>query len=303
MFVSLKLSMFNSIGTRIAVNLFRKSGKIEYEILFPGLGVEKTQRNALSKSASERFLKKLKKNGTLDLIHQIRLPYDPKDNDTWSLEVDFGDNDVVRASGPDVCTSDMRPVLQDLAEILDNRFPVLQLVSPTRIERLMLGFCFNEFNESMTDIFPELQDMDHMESITLDRKDRVLVYSKRFPASCFNSIYVCRCEQQVRSILDQSSDILTDEVLFEDIDSKPGEPTLAIYITYHDGSIVRVSRALSRRGLRDRIYFELLDVIHDTVLHLLLKGGLLDKRFLGSEDEIMKAPFTVSYNEDDTEAM
>ena len=302
MFASLKLCMFNSVGTHVAVCLFKKGGKIEYEILYPDLGVEEAGRSLMGKSSYDRLMRRLKGKGTLELLKRFRIRHEPHENDKWSLDVDFGHGDVIRASGPDLSTSDMKPVVQDLVDILDEQFPQLHLVSSTRIERLVLGFIFNEFSDRIIDMIPESEDLDHLETVVLDRNENTLSYSKKFPAGCYDSMYVCRCEHQVQSILDQTSDILTDPVLFEDLRPKPGEPFLVISITYHDGSLVKVIRSLSREGLRDRIYFELLDVIYDTVLHLMFKQGLFDKRFLGPENEISRKPFTVSYNEEDTVA-
>ena len=302
MFANLKLSMFNSVGTRVAVNLFKKGGKIEFEILYPDLGVQESERSIMDKSSYDKLMRALKKKGTLELLHRFRIRHEPHEDDTWSLDLDFGHNDVIRASGPDFNTSEMRPVLQDLVDILDELFPQLRLVSSARIEKLVLGFIFNEFSDRIIDMIPESEGLDHLETVELDRDGNTLVYSKRYPAGCYNSMYVCRCEQQVRSILDQTSELMTDPVLFEDISPKPGEPFLTISITYHDGSLVRVIRSLSSEGLRDRIYFELLDVIYDTLLHLLFKQGIFDKRFLGSENEISRKPFTVSYNEEDAVA-
>ena len=300
MFASLKLCMSNSVGTHVAVCLYKKGGKIEYEILYPDLGVEESERCIMGKSSYDKLMRRLRGKGTLVLLKRFRIRHEPHKDDTWSLDVDFGHNDVIRASGPDLSTSEMRPVVQDLVDILDEQFPQLHLVSSYRIERLVFGFIFNEFSDRIIDMIPESEDLDHLETVVLDRNENTLTYAKKFPAGCYDSRYVCRCEHQVQSILDQTSDMLTDPVLFEDIRPKPGDPFLVISITYHDGSLVKVIRSLSREGLRDRIYFELLDVIYDTLLHLLFKQGLFDKRFLGSENDISRKPFSVSYNEEDT---
>lgn len=294
--------MSNSVGTHVAVCLYKKGGKIEYEILYPDLGVEESERCIMGKSSYDKLMRRLRGKGTLELLKRFRIRREPHKDDTWSLDVNFGHNDVIRASGPDLSTSDMRPVVQDLVDILDEQFPQLHLVSSYRIERLVLGFIFNEFSDRIIDMIPESEDLDHLETVVLDRNENALTYAKKFPAGCYDSRYVCRCEHQVQSILDQTSDMLTDPVLFEDIRPKPGDPFLVISITYHDGSLVKVIRSLSREGLRDRIYFELLDVIYDTLLHLLFKQGLFDKRFLGSEKDISRKPFSVSYNEEDTVA-
>ena len=55
MFASLKLCMFNSVGTRVAVNLFKKGGKIEFEILYPDLGVQESERSIMDKSSYDKL--------------------------------------------------------------------------------------------------------------------------------------------------------------------------------------------------------------------------------------------------------
>ena len=271
MFSTLRFSMLNSLGTRVVACLFNDGGKIEYEILFPDIGAKEAVRSSLSKADSDKLRRKLEKRGTLRLLREIECNA-PSDDDTWSIEVDYGDDEVIRASGPDFRASQSFIILEDLAEVLDERFPILQLISPSRIDTLELEFTFNDMSEDYC-------GPDHTETLVLDREEGTLSYTKTFPKRCYHSSYECSCELQLRRILDDASQQLTSPELFEDIFADK-EPMFLICITYHDGTYVQINRGLSREGLRDSCYFELLGDLFGMILELTFRDGMLDPRFL-----------------------
>ena len=277
MFSTLKFSMLNSLGTRVVVRLFNNCGKIDYEILFPDIGASEAVRSSLSRADSGKLRRKLEKKGTLHLLRTIE-SNEPSGNDTWSIEIGYGEDDVIRASGPDFRTTKNFIVLEDLAETLDEWFPIMQLISSSRIDCLELEFSFYEL-ETEDSWGPE-----HTETVALDREDGVFSYSKEFPAKCFRSSYESTCELQVRSLLDYCTRNLTDSKLFEDIFAHK-EPILLVCITYHDGNYVQINRGLSREGLRDSFYFELLHEIFATFVDMTYRGGIFDMKFLNELEE------------------
>lgn len=280
MFSTLKFSMLNSLGTRVVVRLFNVCGKIDYEILFPDIGASQAVRSSLSRADSDRLRRKLEKMGTLDML-RILGSNEPSDDDTWSIEIEYGEDDVVRASGPDIRACKSFVVLEDLAEILDERFPILQLISGSRIDSLELEFTFYE-NDDEDSSCPE-----HTETVALDRKDKVISYSKMFPAKGFDCSFESSCELRVRSILDHCAQNMTDPRLFEDIFASHDEPIILICITYHDGNYVQINRGLSRKGIRDAFYFHLLHYIFATFVDMTYCGGIFDMKFFedGEDDE------------------
>ena len=277
MFSTLKFSMLNSLGTRVVVRLFNNYGKIDYEILFPDIGASEAVRSSLSRADSDRLRRKLEKRGTLDRLRDIE-SNEPSENDSWSIEIGYGEDDVIQASGPDFTTAKDFFVLEDLAEILDERFPILQLISSSRIDSLELEFSFDEY-ETEDSWGPE-----HTETVALDREDGIFSYSKDFPAKNFHCSFESSCELYVRGILDHCSRNLTDSKLFEDVFAHK-EPILLVCITYHDGSYAHINRGLSMKGLRDSFYFELLHNIFATFLHMTYSGGVFDMRFLNEPEE------------------
>ena len=277
MFSTLKFSMLNSLGTRVVVRLFNNCGKIDYEILFPDIGASEAVRSSLSRADSDKFRRKLEKRGLLDQLRDIE-SNEPSADDTWSIEIGYGEDDVRRASGPDFTKAPDFIILEDLAEELDERFPILQLISSSRIDRLELEFSFYEHETE------DSWDLEHTETVALDREDGTFSYSKDFPAKYFHCSFESTCELYVRSILDHCTRDLSDPRLLEDVFAHK-EPMVLVCITYHDGSYVQINRGLSRKRLRDSFYFELLQNLFATFLEMTYSDGLFDMKFLSEPEE------------------
>ena len=294
MFSYLKFKMQNSIGTAAAVNLFNDEGLIGYEVLFPDLGVGDVKRRALSRTDSETFLRRLQKSGFVMFTKRFADLEEKEDGDFWTLEIELPDSQIIRLSGPEPENSALYPFIQDFAELLDSQFRITQYISPDRVDKLSIEFFFNELDS-------DLEQCTHSEEFTLDRSDFTLSYIKRFPAGCFHSSYQCKCEHQVRQILDQTSAALTDDSLFEDcIEINLRRPVLYFKYTFHDGSTAEVRRSLNHRCLREQLYIEMLEVLFETSLHLMYKFGLFDKRFVYSDDDEIKTPFVIDYSEEES---
>ena len=292
MFSYLKFKMQNSIGTAASVNLFYEEGLIAYEILFPDLGVTSCPRRSLGRQESETFIKRLQKSGFVMFMHRFSEIGEKEEGDFWTLEMELEDSLVIRLSGPEPEQSVMYPFLQDFSELLDNQFKITQYIRPDRVDKLSIEFYFNELDS-------QLEHCDHTEMLTLDRSNFTLSYAKRFPVGCFHSSYECKCEQQVRQILDQTSAALTDRKLFEDhLEISPRRPMLFFTYYFHDGSTACVRRSLSRRCLSEQLYTEMLEVLFETSLHLMYKSGLFDKRFLFTDENEIDIPFFIDYNEE-----
>lgn len=290
MFTYLKFRMVNSIGTPVSVNLYNNGGRIDYEILFPTLGVTEAKRLNLGKGASEKLLRKIEKSGFLLFVERFaRLDATENKGDFWSLDVELSNGLVVEINGPEPQHSVLYPFIQDFSELLDRQFSITRYVRDDRVDKLEIGFCFNELED---------EQLVHKETVTMDRSDFTFRYSKRFPASCFHGSFEFKCEQQVRQILDQTSDALSNEKLFEDIYmSSEDYPVLYFNYSFHDGSTVTVRRSLCRDGLRDRLYLEMIDVLYETSLHLLFKNGIFDSRYQLPAEEKEETPFFVAYRE------
>lgn len=292
MFTYLKFKMQNSIGTAAAVNLYNEEGLIGYEVLFPNLGVGDVVRKHLNRTESETLLRRMQKSGFVMFMQRFSETGEKEDGSFWSLEIELPDSSRINLSGPEIEDSIMYPFLQDFAELLDSQFKITQYIRADRVDKLSIKFFFNELEYG----FGEL---DHTEKLTLDRSDFTLSYSKRFPAGCFHSSYECKCEQQVRQILDQTSAALTDDRLFEDcLEANPRRPILIFEYTFHDGTTESVRRSFSRKCLREQLYIEMLEVLFETSLHLVYKCGIFDKRFLSTDDNEINTPFFIDYNEE-----
>jgi hypothetical protein len=294
MFGYLKFKMQNSIGTAAAVNLFNDEGLIGYEVLFPDLGVGDVKRRVLGRTESDTFLRRLDKSGFVMFIKRFADLEEKEDGDFWTLEMELPDSQIIRLSGPEPESSALYPFIQDFAELLDTQFKITQYISPDRVDKLSIEFYFNELDS-------DLEQCTHTEEFTIDRSDFTLSYVKRFPVGCFHSSYQCKCEQQVRQILDQTSAALTDDRLFEDcIEINLRRPVLYFKYFFHDGSTAEVRRSLSHRCLREQLYIEMLEVLFETSLHLMYKYGLFDKRFVYTDDDEIKTPFVIDYSEEET---
>ncbi len=291
MFTYLKFRMVNSIGAPVSVNLYNMGGRIEYEILFPSLGVREAKRLSLGKGASEKLLRKIEKSGFLFFVERFaRMDATENAGDFWSLDVELSNGLAVSISGPEPRFSVLYPFIQDFSELMDSQFQITRYVRDDRVDKLEIEFYFNEFDE---------EQLTHRETVTLDRSDFTFRYSKRFPTSCFHGSFEFKCERQIRQILDQTSSALSNDKVFEDI-YMPGDSCPVIYFnyTFHDGSSVSVRRSLSRDGLRDQLYLEMIDVLYETSLHLLFKNGIFDSRYQLPADEREGTPFHVVYRED-----
>ena len=302
MFSRISFKMKNSVGIPVSVNLYEDNGIVEYEILFPNLGVDHVKRKRMSRGDSDKFLRRMKKLGLVELI--VRYEFCTRDNggDFWTLCIELENGKTIDLSGPDLMHSTIYPLVQDFSELLDEQFQITQYVSPARIDRLEIEFSFNELNPELRSVIPDYDECRHTETICLDRATKTLIYSKHFPAGCFHSTFECKCEHQIRQILDQSSGALTEDRFFEDLISDPDVPDITFTFTYHDGEVVRVCRTLSLEGLRDSLYIEMLQVLFETLLHLLFKQGVFDTRFLLPDDKKQKAPFFVLYTEGDDDS-
>ena len=302
MFSRISFKMKNSIGIPVSVNLYNDAGIVEYEILFPELGVDKAKKKRMSKGDSDRFLRRLKKLGLVDLIVRYESCARDKGGDFWSMSLELEDGRVIDLSGPEPMHSNLYPLIQDFSEMLDDQFQITQYVSPARIDRIEIEFSFNELGEGFGEVLQDYAEYCHTESISLDRASKSLVYSKRFPAGCFHGTFECKCENQVRQILDQSTEAFTEDRYFEDVISDQDVPELIFTFTYHDGEQVQVCRSLSLDGLRDKLYIEMLQVVFETLLHLMFKQGVFDTRFLLPGDKKRQAPFFVLYTEGDDDS-
>ena len=297
MFSRICFRMKNSVGIPVSVNLYNDMGMVEYEILFPELGVDKVKKKRLNRGDSEKFLRRLKKLGLVELIFRFQACGLDSGGDFWNLCIELENGSRVELSGPDLMHSTLYPLIQDFSELLDAQFMITQYVSPSRIDRIDIEFSFNEINPELGSLLPDYDQYCHSEIITLDRASRNLTYTKRFPAECFHSTFECKCENQVRQILDQTSEALTEDRLFEDLVSSSDVPDLTFTFTYHDGDQVQVCRSLSLEGLRDTLYIEMLEVLFETLLHLMFKQGVFDTRFMLPDDKRREAPFFVLYTE------
>ncbi len=296
MLANLRFRMVNSIGTTVAVNLYNEDDLLEYEILFPELGAESSQRKRLSRSKSEKLLQKLKKQGLEELLFGFNGLDRVEQGDFWSIHLELDDGREIEFSGPEPSRSVFCPIVQDLAELLDQQFQITHYIRDDRIDRLEIDFLFNELDPSLRDVIPYYDQCDHSENIVLDRNSRTLSYRKRFPSSYFHSSYECRCDSQVRQILDQSTELFVKGRLFENLIDGPRVPVLFFHFTFHDGQEAHVQRSLSRKGLRDEVFMELLEVISETLITLMFKQGLFDRRFLFSKG-CEGLPFSISYSE------
>lgn len=301
MFTTLKFRMENSVGTPVCVSLFNNEGLIDYEILFPKLGVNDVRRRSLGRSGSIKLMKRLGRSSFVMFMTRFALSgAHEEEGDFWSLDIELDDGSDIHINGPEPEKSLLYPFIQDFAEFLDREFSITQYISPNRVDKLEIEFLFNEIDPKCRDLLPEYDQCDHTETLTLDRSNFTLSYSKRFPTGCFHSTYECKCEQQVRQILDQTSTALRDGRVFEDVlEQSARHPLLQFSYTFHDGSTAVVHRSLCLEGLRDQLYIEMIDVVFETCLHLLFKGGLFDKRFQFPADEKEKTPFFIVYSEDD----
>ena len=297
MFSRISFKMKNSVGIPVSVNLYEYNGIVEYEILFPNLGVDQVKRKRLGRGDSERFLRRLKKLGLVELIVRYEICTRDSRGDFWTLSIELEDGKTIDLSGPDLMHSTIYPLVQDYSELLDDQFQITQYVSPARIDRIEIEFSYNELNPALSEVITNYDECCHTENISLDRASRSLTYTKRFPAGCFHSSYECKCENQVRQILDQSSEALTEDRYFEDVISAADVPELTFTFTYHDGEQVQVCRSLCLESLRDNLYIEMLQVLSETLLHLMFKQGLFDTRFLLPDDKKKRAPFFVLYTE------
>ena len=302
MFSRISFKMKNSVGIPVSVNLFEDNGMVEYEILFPDLGVDKARRKRMGRADSERFLRRLKKLGLVELVVRYEFSIKDRTGDFWSLGIELEDGRTIDLCGPDLIHSTLYPLIQDFSELLDEQFQITQYVSPARIDRIEIEFSFNELSPELGSAMQDYDEYCHTETMILDRASRSLIYSKRFPAGCFHGTFECKCENQVRQILDQSTEALTEDRYFENVISDQKDPELTFTFTYHDGERVCVCRSLSFEGLRDNLYIEMLEVLFETLLHLLFKQGLFDTRFMLPDDKKHKAPFFVLYTEGDDDS-
>lgn len=297
MFSRIGFTMKNSVGIPVSVNLYNDNGIVEYEILFGNPGDTKAQRKSMGRGGSDRFLRRLKRLGLVELIVRYEFCGLDKEGDFWRLSIELEDGRTIDLSGPELNASKLYPLIQDFSELLDQQFQITQYVSPSRIDRMEVEFIYNELDPDFRDVMPDYDECLHTESISLERSSKLLTYTKRFPAGCFHSTYECKCENQVRQILDQTTAALRDDCLFEDIFCPPSVPQLVFSFTYHDGEKVSIRRSLSPEGLRDGLYIEMIDVLYETLLHLMFKQSLFDKRFLLPKGREKEAPFFVVYSE------
>ena len=302
MFSRISFKMKNSVGIPVSVNLYEDNGIVEYEILFPNLGVEQVKRKRMCSADSDRFLRRMKKLGLVELIARYGFSIKDKGGDFWSMSIELENGKTIELSGPDLIHSATYPLVQDFSELLDDQFQITQYVSPARIDRLEIEFSFNELNSELRGVIPDYDECCPTETISLDRTTKNLIYTKHFPAGCFHSTFECKCEHQIRQILDQSSEALTEDRFFEDVFVGSNVPELTFTFTYHDGETVRVCRRLSLEGLRDSLYIEMLQVLFETLLHLMFKQGVFDTRFLLPDGKKQQAPFFVLYTEGDDDS-
>ena len=140
MFSRISFTMKNSVGIPVSVNLYEDNGMVGYEILFPNLGVEKVQRKSMGRGGSERFLRRMKKLGLVELIVRYESCISDERGDCWSLSIELEDGRMIDLSGKDLASSTLYPLIQDFSELLDQQFQITQYVSPARVDRLEVEF-------------------------------------------------------------------------------------------------------------------------------------------------------------------
>ena len=126
MFSRISFKMKNSIGIPVSVNLYNDGGMVGYEILFPELGVDKAKKKRMSRGDSDRFLRRLKKLGLVELIVRYESCARDKGGDFWSMSLELEDGRVIDLSGPELMHSNLYPLIQDFSELLDDQFQITQ---------------------------------------------------------------------------------------------------------------------------------------------------------------------------------
>jgi len=302
MFETIRFRMVNSIGTPVNVNLFNDRGIIGYEILFPSLGVVKSEKLRLNKKDSDKFLQSLKKMGLIPLLSfYLSLAGEKEEKgDYWKLDIELPDGKEISLSGPDPSGSVLYPLLMDFSEILDRTFPITRLVDPGRVDRLEISFVYNEVTEHFQGMIPDFRQCEHTETLVVDRHTKTVSYSKRFPSRCFHSTYEAKCEHHVRDILDGISVALNDDSLLQDeIDVEENAPELTFEFLFHDGSSATVRKTFACSCFGDDFYKGILETVSENLIVLLFKEGLFDKRFMIDRQYSADMPFFLVYGEGD----
>lgn len=298
MFTYLTFKMENSMGLPVSVSLRNDHGIVHYGVGFIASDDAPKTEQTLSSFNSAKLLQKIDQLGLVQLLPKYEALGLNEGGDYWKLHVEHLAGQI-NLSGARDSHAVIVPMLQDFAEILDDALYVTQYIRATRLDRLDIEFEFNEWDPEMRDNAEEYNALLHSEIVVLDRQTNTASYSKRFPARCAQCELECRFDEEIRDLLDQAEILFTEPAFFEDIyDEHDHSPRLLFTFLYHDGTMRRVQRQLSTLGLRDQIYFELLDVINNNLLSLLFKQSLFDKRMVLPVERRKHIPFFVMYREE-----
>lgn len=275
MFSYLEFGMINSAGSLVVVKVNHNDGLISYEIEFPDQEIEKLTKKQMSKGNSDKFIRKIKRTGIEEILPRFLEIGEFEKGTFWHLDiVDKGYE--LHFTGPEPEKSCIAPYLQELMELFDDVFGITNYVKATRIDRLEVEF-FDSTIDDFTIMFSDLGDCSHSESLSLDRSNWTLTYSRRFPRQCFHNSFECHCENQIRQILDQTSKLLETYDLDEEvihIDSR--FPTIHFRFFYHDGREANFARGLKENGLEHEILDALMCVIGDTLRYTMFVGGTFE---------------------------
>lgn len=300
MFTSLNFKMINSIGVPVSVELNVAGGIVSYCISYSKKGKSKQKQERLSQRNSANLLKRIDQMKLVTALCKYQAFDLNEGGSFWAIHIDhiMGTTDLSGPS-PRESHSVIVPLIDDFAQLLDETFRITQFISPTRLDRLEIELMAPDADLDENDSEEVVRVCTHQEILALDRKTNTIEYARQFPSRCFNGHFGCRCDEEVRRLLDKVEDLFTEDYLFEDIDSdEDSNPRLRFTFAFHDGSSAHVSRILSIGGLRDELYMELLDEIFENVLRLMFKAGLFDKRLVMSDRGLKDLPFFIIYSED-----
>ena len=278
MFSVLKFKMANSLGIPVEVSITYSNGFLSYEIEFLANGEhgdkKKIKKHVMSKGNSNKFIRKWEKVSCNDIFLQLREIAHLHEGKDWQLKIVYEDTEV-SLSGDKLGSNSLMPFIQPLIELFDSTFGITQFVKPTRIDRLEIEM-FEPFEvPSELSFLGDRKQFGHKEFVSIDRESLTLSYSRRVPNGCFHNSYECHCESEVRDILDQTSDIFEDLSLFRDCISENG-PLLTFTFYFHNGSQTEVHKTLSKSGVGNFVYDEMLQVIGQTISCTVFSGSVFD---------------------------
>lgn len=220
MFSFLKFKMENSLGVPIEVKLAQENGCLVYEIRreknVDGNSVqtlefdkegEVCQKQVLSEERTNTFIQKWEKISCNDMFQHLEQVSNAKENDFWFLEIGY-DNLVFKMSGGKEGEASLSTFIQPLSELFDEVLVTTHFVKPSRVECIEIEL-YEPFEVPKSLAFlGNCGPYGHEEYVCLDRNSMTLSYSRKNPTRCVNHSYKCFCENEIRSILDRTSDLL-----------------------------------------------------------------------------------------------